>query len=242
MFSFLMLLAFTSTSAIAQVPETTTTTTTVKKEKKESWWKRTFGKKKKKKKDTAKTYPQEKARKDVKTVKTVKKPKTSKDVKVEKPRKDVKVVKPTKDTVTKKKKKVEGPSKVNKPNKDIPNVSTKPTRVKKDKKKPSQGMESPSKPNKGKKVDNTKKIPDNSKGKVRKVEKKPSGSPHPDKMGKPQCGVKGCEHPGKHAGLHKHQNPVRPYVKTDKGYEEVNPDGTVDGKRVKKVKKIKNKN
>ncbi len=258
MFSFMMLFALSIDTVTAQTPTTTTRTETTETVKKEGWWKRTFGKKKKKK-NTVKATAQ-KPRTDVKTggvkpPKTggVKPPKTggvkpTKDVKVVKPKTDrVKPNKPSKSTSTR----PEGPTKAKKPTKpkkDIPVVTNKKDKVK------------PNKPNKpstkngdvltgSKKGSATtrKKIPNNSNGKVRKVESKPAkttGMPHPSTKGAPQCGVKGCEHPGKHEGLHKKQYPVRPYKWTEQGYKEVDEKGGIIKKKatIKKPKKIKTKN
>lgn len=242
----MMLFALTIDTATAQTPETTTTKTeTVEKE---GWWKRTFGKKKKKKKDTAQTLPQTKPRTDAKTggvkpPKTggVKPPKTGgvkptkSTKKATKPKTDR--VKPDKVKTTTTRPEGTKTKKATKPKKDIPVVKNKKDQVKPSKSnKPTTKKNVPTGINKGKKV-NKKQIPNNNNGKVRKVESKTS------KQGAPQCGVEGCEHPGKHLGLHKHQNPVRPYKKTAQGYKEIDENGNVIMKNTnKKVKKIKNKN
>ena len=239
MFSFMMLFALTIDTATAQTPTTTTRTETVEKE---GWWKRTFGKKKKKK-DTVQTLPQKKSRKDVKTG-GVKPPKTGgvkppKTGGVKPAKKDVKVVKNNPEGPTKAKK-------ATKPKKDIPVVKNKKDQVKPNKTSTNKDevLNGAKKGKAGKKV---KQIPNNNNGKVRKVDTKAgnvSGAPHPSTKGAPQCGVEGCEHPGKHVGLHKDQNPVRPYKWTEQGYQEVDAAGNVIKKSgaVRSVKKIKNKN
>ena len=69
---------------------------------------------------------------------------------------------------------------------------------------------------------------------------KAKGNIRPNKHGAAKCGIAGCEHPGKHEGLHKHQNPVRPYRWTGNGYREVDEYGNFIEEKTKGLKAGKN--
>ena len=82
-------------------------------------------------------------------------------------------------------------------------------------------------------------VPGKNKGKVVAANLKPGktkGNIRPNKHAVAKCGVYGCEHPGKHEGLHKHQNPVRPYGWTGNGYQEVDEYGNFIEKKTKRLK------
>jgi len=81
------------------------------------------------------------------------------------------------------------------------------------------------------------------------IKTRPTQEPAPDKStnvsssSKAKCGVPGCQHPGKHEGLHKHQEVVSPILfEKGKGEYKENNEGKKNENKGKNKNKNKGKN